>query len=151
MLHPCWDWHWWLPGREASEGSMVSFLPLGLARYGGAPGGDHCPVRALVADLGRGRRARLTFCFVEDLHGLVVPGPVCFTSITRPKEPRGSGLNCSNWIQVAVFRVEGSEGQGPPQPLQPAQPKFRRPLCHQQRGRHRWTQAGKDGAENKMC
>lgn len=99
--------------RKLPEGSMVSFLPLGLARYGGAPGGDHCPGRALVAGTWAVSQGQTHLLFVEDLHGVVVPGLRVLHQHHPPEGARAQGLNSFKLIQVGcVLWAEGSGGSG---------------------------------------
>lgn len=98
---------------KLSEGSMVPFLPPGLARYGGAPGDDHCPGRALVAGTRAVSQGQTHLLFVEDLHGVVVPGLHVLHQHHPPEGARTQGLDSFKLIQVGcVLQAEGSGGSG---------------------------------------
>lgn len=102
------------PGEgKLSEGSSVPFLPSGLARYGGAPGGDHWAGGALVAGPWAAWQGRTHLLFVKDLHGIVVPGLFVLHQHHPPEGARAESLDSFKLIQVGcVLQTEGSGGSG---------------------------------------
>lgn len=145
------------PGEgKLSEGSTVPFLPSGLARYGGAPGGDHCAGGALVAGPWAMWQGRTHLLFVKDLHGIVVPGLFVLHQHHPPEGARAESLDSFKLIQVGcVLQAEGSGGSGTtPTPVRPRFGASPLPPAEGAVGTG-WSEAGEAGGvggrKNKMA